>query len=227
MHYVGLFSCVPYRSHCPCFKLAILSCLALTDYTWPNIVSELNLKLSIHWNFSECLGVNTTSSRFLYASVSLRTAPKIDAVFIRACNGIRTRDYDVGRVEDHTRLIPRFCCDWRSLYSSVEGNLKMRLQTLHFQRHTSLSSSGTPFHRVVVSLLLGYAVRHRRLVSQFTGLIFPRVYRSTKNQLTYTASYSGGTGTSSTPMRETKLASRSEMLSNLRCRYWGQGRFSC
>lgn len=85
---------------------------------------------------------------------------KKDAVFIRACNGIRTRDYDVGRIEDHTRQMLRFCCVCRSFYSFVEGNLKVRLQTLHFQRHPSPLSSGMPFHQVVVSLLLGYAVRH-------------------------------------------------------------------
>jgi len=130
-------------------------------------------------NLLEFLGVLGCKSNQLQVSVYICKpaygAKNKDALFIGSCNGIRTRDY-VGRLEDHTRLIPRFCCDWRSLYSFVEGNLKVRLQTLHFQRHPSPLSSGMPFHQVVVSLFLGYAVCVAGyLVSQPSGLIFPRV----------------------------------------------------
>jgi hypothetical protein len=65
----------------------------------------------------------------LRVSFLLTAHKKECAIFIHARNGIRTHDYDVGGIRDHTRLIPRLCSDRRNLYSFLKDVTEVRLET--------------------------------------------------------------------------------------------------
>jgi hypothetical protein len=74
-----------------------------------------------------CSGCGWQELLFVYIFPYVRpVAVRVFFLQIRTCN------YDVEGLQDHTRLIPRVYRDRRSLYSFVKGNLKMHLETLHF-----------------------------------------------------------------------------------------------